>query len=268
MSVQSQAVSVSAAHPGEALLAQLRGISSEFGNVAFATSLGAEDMVLTDVILANGLPIAIFTLDTGRLHRETLNLIERVASRYDYRIEAFRPDPAAVDAYVSANGLNAFYDSVDLRKRCCHIRKVEPLARALTGRDAWITGQRRAQSVTRSQLPLREDDSAHGIVKLNPLADWSETEVWAYLRERDVPYNALHDRGYPSIGCEPCTRAIRPGEDIRAGRWWWESRDNKECGLHVSPLNALQEATSNPALNEAKTNPASKDAGTNQEKTT
>lgn len=259
MSIRSQAVAASATHPGEALLTQLREISAEFGNVAFASSLGAEDMVLTDVILANGLPIAVFTLDTGRLHRETLDLIERIASRYDYRIEAFRPDPAEVDAYVSANGLNAFYDSVELRKRCCHIRKVEPLARALAGRDAWITGQRRAQSVTRNQLPLREQDAAHSIVKLNPLADWSEAEVWAYLRERDVPYNALHDRGYPSIGCEPCTRAIRPGEDIRAGRWWWESRDNKECGLHVSPLNAS---------NEAKTNPASKDAGPNQGKTT
>ncbi len=259
MSIRSEVVADSAAHPGEALLAQLRDVSTEFGNVAFASSLGAEDMVLTDVILANGLPIAIFTLETGRLHRETLDLIERIAGRYDYRIEAFRPDPAEVDAYVSANGLNAFYDSVELRKRCCHIRKVEPLARALAGRDAWITGQRRAQSVTRSQLPLREQDAAHGIVKLNPLADWGETEVWAYLRERDVPYNALHDRGYPSIGCEPCTRAIRPGEDIRAGRWWWESRDNRECGLHVSPLHTP---------NEAKTNPASKDAGPNQEKST
>lgn len=259
MSIRSQSVPASASHPGEALLAQLREISTEFGNVAFATSLGAEDMVLTDVILANGLPIAIFTLDTGRLHRETLDLIERVASRYDYRVEAFKPDPEAVAAYVSGNGLNAFYESVELRKRCCHIRKVEPLARALAGRDAWITGQRRAQSVTRSHLPLREHDAAHGIVKLNPLADWSEAEVWGYLRERDVPFNALHDRGYPSIGCEPCTRAIRPGEDVRAGRWWWESRDNKECGLHVSPLHAP---------NEAKTNPASKDAGPNQGETT
>jgi phosphoadenosine phosphosulfate reductase len=260
MSTQTQALAVSAAHPGEALIAQLREISAEFRNVAFATSLGAEDMVLTDAILANKLPIAIFTLDTGRLHRETLELIERIASRYHYRIEAFRPDPAEVGAYVSGNGLNAFYDSVELRKRCCHIRKVEPLARALAGRDAWITGQRRTQSVTRSQLPLREQDAAHGIVKLNPLSDWSEAEVWAYLRQHDVPYNALHDRGYPSIGCEPCTRAIRPGEDLRAGRWWWENRDNKECGLHVSPLNALQEATSNQALSEAKLNPARAEA--------
>lgn len=259
MSTPSATIAVSATHPGEALLAQLRQICAEFGNVAFASSLGAEDMVLTDAILANGLPIAIFTLDTGRLHRETLDLVERIAGRYGYRIEAFKPDPAAVAAYVSGNGLNAFYESVELRKRCCHIRKVEPLARALAGRDAWITGQRRAQSVTRSQLPLREPDAAHGIVKLNPLADWSEAEVWAYLREREVPYNALHDRGYPSIGCEPCTRAIRPGEDIRAGRWWWESRDSKECGLHVSPLQAPDGSKRNPAQNQADLN---------QEKTT
>lgn len=258
MNTSSGNIAVSAAHPGQALLAQLRQISAEFSNVAFASSLGAEDMVLTDAILANGLPIAIFTLDTGRLHRETLDLVERIAARYDYRIEAFKPDPAAVAAYVSGNGLNAFYESVELRKRCCHIRKVEPLARALAGRDAWITGQRRAQSVTRSQLPLREQDAAHGIVKLNPLADWSEADVWTYLRERDVPYNALHDRGYPSIGCEPCTRAIRPGEDIRAGRWWWESRDSKECGLHVSPPLAPDASKRNPApkqtdLNQGKT---------------
>lgn len=259
MILQFQARAASGAHPGDALIARLRDISSEFGNVAFASSLGAEDMVLTDAILANGLPIAIFTLDTGRLHPETLALIERVASRYDYRIEAFRPDPAEVDAYVSANGRNGFYDSVELRRRCCHIRKVEPLARALAGRDAWITGQRRAQSVTRSQLPLREHDAAHGIVKLNPLADWSEAEVWAYLRDREVPYNALHDRGYPSIGCEPCTRAVRPGEDVRAGRWWWEARDNKECGLHVSPLQTPDGTMRSPAPNQANLN---------QEKTT
>lgn len=252
MNTQSQIVAVSAAHPGGALLAQLRDTAAEFGNVAFASSLGAEDMVLTDAILANGLPIAIFTLDTGRLHRETLDLVERIAGHYDYRIEAFKPDPAAVADYVSGNGLNAFYESVELRKRCCHIRKVEPLARALAGRDAWITGQRRAQSVTRSQLPLREQDAVHGIVKLNPLADWSEAEVWAYLRERDVPCNTLHERGYPSIGCEPCTRAVRPGEDIRAGRWWWEARQNKECGLHVSPLDAPDHAHAKPARTEAK----------------
>jgi phosphoadenosine phosphosulfate reductase len=265
---QTQAVPIVGTHPGEVLLSQLRDISAEFGNVALASSLGAEDMVLTDAILTSGLPITIFTLDTGRIHRETLDLVERIASRYNYRIETFCPDPAAVDAYVSRNGLNAFYESVDLRKRCCHIRKVEPLKLALAGRDAWITGQRRAQSVTRAELPSRQHDAVHGIVKLNPLADWSETEVWAYLRERDVPHNALHDRGYPSIGCEPCTRAIRPGEDVRAGRWWWESRDNKECGLHVSPPNAPSEAKANLAPNEAKPIPVRADGKPKQGKTT
>jgi phosphoadenosine phosphosulfate reductase len=216
--------------------ARLEAIVGEFPNAALASSLGAEDMVVTDAILSAGLPIAIFTLDTGRLHRETLDLLDRVRSHYGHEIEAFRPDPDAMARYVNEHGLNAFYESVDLRKRCCHIRKVEPLARALTGRDAWITGLRRSQSVTRNDLPLRAHDTVHGIPKFNPLADWSEAEVWACIRARAVPYNALHDRGYPSIGCEPCTRAIRPGEDIRAGRWWWESSNAKECGLHVSPL--------------------------------
>ena len=226
---------LAAQYPVDALLSRLQEISAEFGNAAFASSLGAEDMVVADAILTSGLPIAIFTLDTGRLPRETLDLLERMRNRYGPRIVIYKPDEEGVAGYVSAHGVNAFYESVELRKSCCHIRKVEPLARALAGRDAWVTGLRRAQSVTRMDLPLREFDAAHGLVKFNPLADWSEEEVWAYVRDRKVPYNALHDRGYPSIGCDPCTRAIRPGEDIRAGRWWWESRDSKECGIHVSP---------------------------------
>lgn len=228
-------VAPAAEHPGSALLSSLGGIVAEFGNVAFASSLGAEDMVVTDAILTRGLPIAIFTLDTGRLPRETLDLLDRIRHRYAHDIEVYRPDAGEVAAYVAEFGQNAFYESVDLRKSCCHIRKVKPLARALAGRGAWLTGLRRAQAVTRAGLPLREFDAVHGMMKFNPLADWGEEQVWAYVRERDVPYNALHDRGYPSIGCEPCTRAIRPGEDIRAGRWWWESRDSKECGIHVSP---------------------------------
>ena len=236
MNAPSPVIAAAAVSPYETLTARLEAIVAEFPNTALASSLGAEDMVVTDAILSAGLPIAIFTLETGRLHRETLDLLERVRSHYGHEIEAFRPDPDAMAHYVKENGLNAFYESVDLRKRCCHIRKVEPLARALAGRDAWITGLRRTQSVTRTDLPLREHDRVHGIPKFNPLADWSEAEVWACIRDRSVPYNALHDRGYPSIGCEPCTRAIRPGEDIRAGRWWWESSNAKECGLHVSPL--------------------------------
>ena len=236
MNAPSPAIAAAIAYPYQTLTARLEAIVAEFPHAALASSLGAEDMVVTDAILSAGLPIAIFTLETGRLHRETLDLLERVRSHYGREIEAVRPDPDAVARYVKEHGLNAFYESVDLRKRCCHIRKVEPLARALAGKDAWITGLRRTQSVTRTELPLREHDTVHGVPKFNPLADWSEAEVWACIRDRGVPFNALHDRGYPSIGCEPCTRAIRPGEDIRAGRWWWESSDAKECGLHVSPL--------------------------------
>jgi phosphoadenosine phosphosulfate reductase len=233
MSVQNLAV-VSARDPVDTLVDRLTAIVAEFQNVALASSLGAEDMVLTDAILSRGLPIAIFTLDTGRLPNETLDLLVAIRGRYGHDIEAVRPQAAAVEKYVAEHGLNAFYESMELRKRCCHLRKVEPLARALTGRDAWVTGLRRSQSVTRTELPLREHDAVHGMAKFNPLADWSEADVWQYLRSREVPYNVLHDRGYPSIGCEPCTRAIRPGEDIRAGRWWWEQKDSKECGLHVA----------------------------------
>lgn len=236
MNAPSPAIAAANVYPYQTLIARLEAIVAEFPRAAFASSLGAEDMVVTDAILSAGLRIAIFTLETGRLHRETLGLLERVRSHYGHEIKAVRPDPDAVARYVKEHGLNAFYEGVDLRKRCCNIRKVEPLARALAGRDAWITGLRRAQSVTRTELPLREHDTVHGIPKFSPLADWSESEVWACIRDRGVPYNALHDRGYPSIGCDPCTRAIRPGEDIRAGRWWWERSDAKECGLHVSPL--------------------------------
>lgn len=213
--------------------ATLERIASDFTPAVFASSLAAEDMVLTDLILRAKLPIRIFTLETGRLHKETLGMLDRVREVYGYDIEPYRPDPAAVDAYVQQNGLNAFYDSVEMRKECCRIRKVDPLNRALAGQRAWITGQRRAQSATRTELAVQEDDAAHGMAKFNPLADWSEEDVWHYIRSNDVPYNPLHDRGYPSIGCEPCTRAIQPGEDVRAGRWWWENPESKECGLHV-----------------------------------
>ncbi|MEO8006796.1 MAG: phosphoadenylyl-sulfate reductase [Betaproteobacteria bacterium] len=223
-------------NPAQVLLSRLTEIAAQFRNAAFASSFGAEDMVVTDAIFAADLPIAVFTLDTGRLPRETLELLERTRSRYARQVNVFYPDDKAVDAFVSTHGANAFYESIELRKSCCGLRKVEPLARALAGRDAWITGMRREQSTTRTELALREFDAAHGLVKFNPLADWSQEQVWAYIRARKVPYNALHDRGYPSIGCDPCTRAVRPGEDIRAGRWWWESRDSKECGLHVSQL--------------------------------
>jgi phosphoadenosine phosphosulfate reductase len=213
--------------------ATLERVAAEFSPAVFASSLAAEDMVLTDLILKSGLPIGIFSLDTGRLHSDTLAVLDAVKAKYGYEIAVFRPDAAAIETYVSQKGLNAFYDGVEQRRECCHIRKVEPLGRALAGKRAWITGQRRAQSSTRATLAVQEDDAAHGMAKFNPLAEWLEQDVWDYIRANGVPYNALHDRGYPSIGCEPCTRAIQPGEDVRAGRWWWENPESKECGLHL-----------------------------------
>ena len=211
----------------------LARIAAEFSPAVFASSLAAEDMVLTDLILKAGLPIGIFSLETGRLHPETLAVLEQVKSIYGYDVKLYKPQDAAVDDYVASHGLNAFYDSVEMRRECCRIRKVEPLGRALAGNKAWVTGQRRSQSSTRAQLDIEEDDPAHGMTKFNPLADWSEDDVWNYIRANNVPYNALHDQGFPSIGCAPCTRAVQPGEDVRAGRWWWENPDSKECGLHM-----------------------------------
>jgi phosphoadenosine phosphosulfate reductase len=176
----------------------------------------------------------VFTLETGRLHAETVALIDETEARYGISIARFRPDPSAVAAFVSAHGQDGFYDGVAQRKLCCGIRKVEPLNRALAGRDAWITGQRREQSITRGALNEREQDAERGVAKYNPLADWSWADVLAYAARFDIPMNALYARGYVSIGCEPCTKAIRPGEDPRAGRWWWENQDNRECGLHTN----------------------------------
>ncbi len=231
----------------ERLNVLIDAISARHAKVKFASSLAAEDMVLTHAILSRSAAIGIFSLNTGRLHVETVGMIDRVRERYGYEIEQFHPQPQAVDAYVAEHGLNAFYESVELRKRCCEIRKVEPLNRALAGVDAWVTGQRREQSVTRAELGEEEHDAARGVAKYNPLADWTEAEVWAYLRKNEVPVNPLHARGYPSIGCEPCTRAIRPGEDSRAGRWWWESRDTKECGLHITPIRVAPSADNSTA---------------------
>lgn len=214
--------------------ALLAAIERDHSPAALANSLGAEDMVLTDLIARDHPGINIFTLDTGRLPEETYALMERIAERYGVRLRIYYPDAASVERFCFEHGPNAFYDSVDLRKRCCHLRKVEPLQRALTGKKAWITGLRREQSVTRRDLPEFHFDPDHGLYKFNPLANWSAEEVWAYIRRFNVPYNALHDRGYPSIGCAPCTRAVTAVEDIRAGRWWWENPETRECGLHLS----------------------------------
>jgi phosphoadenosine phosphosulfate reductase len=211
----------------------LEKIATEFSPAVFASSLAAEDMVLTDLILRHKLNILVFSLETGRLHKETLSMLDRIKETYGYDVKLYKPENDVVDNYVQQHGLNAFYDSVEMRKECCRIRKVEPLNRALSGNKAWITGQRRSQSATRAELAVQEDDVAHAMQKFNPLTDWSEDDVWHYIRSNNVPYNPLHDKGYPSIGCEPCTRAIQPGEDVRAGRWWWENPESKECGLHV-----------------------------------
>lgn len=214
----------------------LQWVADEYGSRAVqATSLGAEDMVVTDLIARAGLPIAVATLDTGALHAETLGLIGRVEQRYGIAVEVVRPPAAAVVHFVERYGADAMVRSVELRKACCALRKLEPLARLLAGRDAWITGLRREQSDTRAEVPLRKRD-AQGRLKLNPLADWSWGDVWHYVASRFVPYNPLHDRYMPSIGCAPCTRAIAVGEPFRAGRWWWEQGGTKECGLHVAPV--------------------------------
>jgi phosphoadenosine phosphosulfate reductase len=218
-----------------ALKALLRRIATEYAPAAFASSMSIEDMVLTDVILGANLDLEIFTLDTGRLHGDTLELLETIKSRYGYDVWVIQPDPAAVANYVASHGRDGFYQSTSLRKLCCEIRKVEPLRRALAGKRAWITGLRRAQAVTRVDVPIEAYDPVHGIEKFNPLADWSEDDVWTYVRAFDVPYNRLYDQGYRSIGCAPCTRPVTPGEDVRAGRWWWETPEARECGLHVAP---------------------------------
>ena len=209
--------------------------------VTFANSMGAEDMVLTDLIARHQPGIRMFSLDTGRLPQPTYDLMQQVRARYSVPLHIYFPDAALVEGYVAENGVNGFYDSVELRKRCCHIRKVEPLRRALAGHGAWITGMRREQAVTRDGLEVSAFDGDNGLHKINPLLDWSSAEVWEYIKANDVPYNALHDQFYPSIGCEPCTRAITPGEDVRAGRWWWEDPQNKECGLHVGKIMPLRQ---------------------------
>jgi phosphoadenosine phosphosulfate reductase len=211
----------------------LRSIAEEFSPAVLASSLSAEDMVLTHAIGRARLPIGIFVLDTGRLHADTLELIGQVREQYGLEVKVFQPEKKSVDEYVAKHGRDAFYGSLELRKRCCEIRKVEPLARALGGKRAWITGQRREHSAGRAELAEREFDALHGLQKFNPLAAWSEAAVWDYLRAHRVPYNKLYDQGYRSIGCAPCSRPVLPGEDVRAGRWWWEQPEHKECGLHV-----------------------------------
>lgn len=208
--------------------------------VVFANSFGAEDMVLTDIIARFFKDkITIFSLDTGRLPVETYTVMQQAEEKYDIKLKVYYPETEAVENYVRTNGINAFYNSIELRKGCCGVRKIQPLKRALADQDAWITGLRSAQSVTRTELAKFEYDEGFGLNKCNPLSDWSEAETWDYIKQLEVPYNELHDKHYPSIGCAPCTRAIAVGEDVRAGRWWWEDPENKECGLHAGKVTKL-----------------------------
>jgi len=220
-------------HKTDQAIAVLRRIADDYSPAVLANSLGAEDMILTDLIHTEHLGIEIFSLDTGRLPPETYDLIADIRKHYGLTLTLYYPQHEKLETYTRTHGINAFYESVELRKGCCHVRKVEPLQRALAGKKAWITGMRAQQSATRQGLPVQAFDEGNGLEKFNPLADWTEKEVWAYIKLNNVPYNALHNRFYPSIGCAPCTRAITVGEDIRAGRWWWEQPESKECGLHT-----------------------------------
>jgi phosphoadenosine phosphosulfate reductase len=219
---------------GKSIAEALAFLAGQFeGSIAFSTSLGVEDQVITHLIYSNNLPVRVFTLDTGRLFPETYNLLQRTNNRYDTKIEVYFPKHTEVEDLLNQKGPFSFYDSIEARKECCFIRKVEPLQRALKGVKCWITGIRREQSDARQNLQLLEWDEKQQLLKFNPLLEWSLEEVKAFVKKENVPYNPLHDKGFVSIGCAPCTRAIREGEDFRAGRWWWEDNSKKECGLHA-----------------------------------
>jgi phosphoadenosine phosphosulfate reductase len=202
------------------------------GRIALASSMGAEDQALTSLISGIDKSTRIFTLDTGRLFPETYDLIDQTNSFFNISIEVFFPDYKKVEAMVAKKGINLFYKSIENREECCHIRKIEPLKRAFQNLEVWICGLRKDQSITRFYSKMVEWDEANGLIKLNPLINWSEKQVWEYIKTHQVPYNVLHDNDFPSIGCQPCTRAVKKGEDVRAGRWWWEQPEHKECGLH------------------------------------
>lgn len=235
----------------DALVSEIRGIAEELDSkpateilklgfkkygdkMVLASSFGAEDVVLIDMMCKiNRNLTRVFTLDTGRLNQETYDLIDKTRKKYDIKVDVYFPNASEVEDMVAIKGMNLMYESVENRKLCCNIRKIQPLKRALKQFDCWITGLRREQSVTRNKIMKIEVDALNNnIIKLNPLADWTNEKVWGYIHENKIPYNELHDRGYPSIGCEPCTRAVKQGEDPRAGRWWWEIDSHKECGLH------------------------------------
>ena len=207
---------------------------NEWGkDICIASSLGVEDQALTHMAVMLDPNVRIFVLDTGRLHPETYDVLSETQKKWNVQYDIYFPNNQDVEDMIQKKGINLFYDSVENRKKCCHVRKVAPLKRALKDAKAWITGLRRDQSITRNQLEIFEWDDTHQMIKINPLANWTDSQVWEYINQHDVPRNALHEKGYPSIGCAPCTRAIEPGENIRAGRWWWETPEQKECGLHI-----------------------------------
>ena len=211
----------------------LKFFLAAYGNrIALSSSMGAEDQVLTKMVCDIDPGIRIFTLDTGRLFPETYDLIDATNKFFNTKIQVFFPESKSVEQMVGKKGINLFYESIENRKECCRVRKLEPLKRAFDNLDVWICGLRKDQSITRFYSKLVEWDEANGLIKINPLINWTEKQVWAYIHQNNVPYNALHDKGFPSIGCQPCTRAVNPGEDVRSGRWWWEAPEQKECGLH------------------------------------
>lgn len=237
MSVSGRELAYQLIHQNSGLneLDTLRSLSQQFaGRIVFSSSFSYEDQVISHMILSNKIPVEIFTLDTGRLFSETYSVWNSSNEKYHTKIKAYYPNQDNIQEFVETKGPNAFYESVENRKLCCHIRKVEPLQRALAGKDIWITGLRAAHSAARHDLPQFEWDEVNNVIKYHPILHWSFDEVKENIRENNIPYNPLHDRGFVSIGCAPCTRAVKPGEDFRAGRWWWEEANKKECGLHAT----------------------------------
>lgn len=229
-------------HKVRAVREQLAQAQARFGRLVYSNSLGAEAMVLTDIIWTHFPDIDVFSIDTGRLHEETYELLDKLQRRYHRRMRVVYPDARALEALVAQQGVNGFYESLEARLECCRIRKVEPFRKAIAGFPAWITGVRREQSNGRAHGQPEEWDPEYGLYKVSPLLDWTEEEVWQYITEHRLPYNRLHDKHYPSIGCSPCTRPIQPGESRRAGRWWWEQPESRECGLHPRPRAAAPAA--------------------------